>query len=443
MTANVYRVGAFKSAVEPYTRSDMSPEARAAAQSLADALWESWQENVGQARPRAQIAAYVQDPMQFIQAEGGDMARAALRAGLIDRIGDRTAYGRRMAELAGGGDENVPGSYHAVHLDAWIDDNPASHPGGEIGILTVAGMIVDGEAALGTAGAETVVAGLEQGLKTGNLKALVVRIDSPGGSTLASERIRRAVLAVRQRGIPVVISFGSVAASGGYWIATAGETIFAEPSTITGSIGVFGILPSFEGTLEKLGIGADGVGTTPLSGEPDIFQGISPEASRIIQTGVESTYRRFLQLVSTARQIPVQRVHEIAQGRVWDGGTARQIGLVDRFGSLDDAVAEAARQANLDPEEAEIVYLEREPDFLTQIMRGAAGAEQARTGDVYSRLAGRPEQMMALAIADAEALLSGPAIQLRCLECPARPARIPAPSSRSWLVRMMALLGIG
>ena len=255
VTANVYRVGAFKSAVEPYTRSDMSPEARAAAQSLADALWESWQENVGQARPRAQIAAYVQDPMQFIQAEGGDMARAALRAGLIDRIGDRTAYGRRMAELAGGGDENVPGSYHAVHLDAWIDDNPASHPGGEIGILTVAGMIVDGEAALGTAGAETVVAGLEQGLKTGNLKALVVRIDSPGGSTLASERIRRAVLAVRQRGIPVVISFGSVAASGGYWIATAGETIFAEPSTITGSIGVFGILPSFEGTLEKLGIG--------------------------------------------------------------------------------------------------------------------------------------------------------------------------------------------
>ena len=110
VTANVYRVGAFKSAVEPYTRSDMSPEARAAAQSLADALWESWQENVGQARPRAQIAAYVQDPMQFIQAEGGDMARAALRAGLIDRIGDRTAYGRRMAELAGGGDENVPGS---------------------------------------------------------------------------------------------------------------------------------------------------------------------------------------------------------------------------------------------------------------------------------------------------------------------------------------------
>lgn len=442
VTANVYRVGAFKSAVEPYTRSDMSPEARAAAQALANSLWETWQQDVRQARPKAQIGPFVQDPMRFIQAANGDMAQAALRAGLVDRIGDRTAYGRRMAELAGGGDENVPGSYHAVHLDAWIDDNPASEAGGEIGVLTVAGMIVDGEAALGTAGAETVVAGLEQGLRTGNLKALVVRVDSPGGSTLASERIRRAILGVRQRGIPVVISFGSVAASGGYWIATAGDTIFAEPSTITGSIGVFGILPSFEGTLQKIGVGADGVGTTPLSGEPDILRGISPEASRIIQTGVESTYRRFLQLVSSARRIPVQRVHEIAQGRVWDGGTARQIGLVDRFGSLDDAVAEAARRANLDPEEAEVVYLEREPDFLTQIMRGAAGSEPTVSADVYSRLARRPEEMMALALADAEALLSGPAIQLRCLECPAVATRLPAQAGRSWLTRLMGLFGI-
>ncbi|HET9429231.1 MAG TPA: signal peptide peptidase SppA [Allosphingosinicella sp.] len=443
VTANVYRVGAFKSAVEPYTRSDMSPEARAAAQALADSLWETWQQDVRQARPRAQIGPFVQDPMRFIQAAGGDMAQAALRAGLVDRIGDRNAYGQRMAELAGGGDENVPGSYHAVHLDAWIDDNPASEASGEIGVLTVAGTIVDGEAALGTAGAETVVSGLERGLKSGNLKALVVRIDSPGGSTLASERIRRAILGVRQRGIPVVISFGSVAASGGYWIATAGETIFAEPSTITGSIGVFGILPSFEGTLQKLGIGADGVRTTPLSGEPDLFRGISPEASRIIQTGVESTYRRFLHLVSRARRIPVQRVHEIAQGRVWDGGTARQLGLVDRFGSLDDAVAEAARRANLDPEEAEIVYLEREPDFFTQIVRGAAGTEQPVARDVYSRLARRPEEMMALALADAEALLSGPAIQLRCLECPMVPTRLPAQTSGSWLTRLTGLLGIG
>lgn len=441
VTANVYRVGAFKSAVEPYTRNDMSPEARQAAQALADALWETWQQDVRQARPHAQIAAYAQDPLRFIQAANGDMAQAALRAGLIDRIGDRTAYGQRMAELSGGGNENVPGNYHAVHLDAWIEDNPPSAPGGEIGVLTVAGMIVDGEAALGTAGAETVVASLEHGMRRGNLKALVVRIDSPGGSTLASERIRRAILAVRQRGIPVVMSFGSVAASGGYWIAMAGDTIFAEPSTITGSIGVFGILPSFEGSLQKLGIGADGVRTTPLSGEPDLLRGISPEAGRIIQTGVESTYRRFLQLVSRARRIPVQRVHEIAQGRVWDGGTARQLGLVDRFGSLDDAVAEAARRANLDADDAEIVFLEKEPDFFTEILRGAALSEQQASRDAFSRLARRPEEMMMRAIADAQSLLSGSAIQARCLECPSVAPSRPAPAQRSLLSILFGTIG--
>ncbi|MGZ8998871.1 MAG: signal peptide peptidase SppA, partial [Allosphingosinicella sp.] len=316
---------------------------------------------------------------------------------------------------------------------------PASRSSGEIGILTVAGMIVDGEAPLGTAGAETVVAGLEQGLQAGTLKALVVRIDSPGGSTSASERIRRAILAVRQRDIPVVISFGSVAASGGYWIATAGDTIFAEPSTITGSIGVFGILPSFQGTLQKLGIGADGIRTTALSGEPDVLRGISPEASRIIQTGVESTYRRFLTIVSQARHIPVRRVHEIAQGRVWDGGTARQLGLVDRFGSLDDAVAEAARRAHLDPDDADVVFLEKSPGFLAQIVRDATEARQPVARDAYSRLAGRPEEMMARAMADAEALLGGSAIQARCLECPAVAPPLPVRAQGSWLGRLMAL----
>jgi protease IV len=433
VTANVYRVGAFKSAVEPFTRSDMSPEARENAQALANALWETWQQDVRQARPRAQIAAYVQDPMRFIQGAGGDMAQAALRAGLVDRIGDRTAYGQRMAELAGGGDPNVPGNYSAVHLNAWIEDNPASVAGGEIGVLTVAGTIVDGRAELGTAGAETVVESLERGLQRGNLKALVVRVDSPGGSTTASERIRRAILAVHERGIPVVVSFGSVAASGGYWVATAGDTIFAEPSTITGSIGVFGILPSFEGSLEKLEIGADGVRTTPLSGEPDLLRGISPEAGRIIQTGVESTYRRFLQLVATARHLPVQRVHEIAQGRVWDGGTARQLRLIDQFGSLDDAIAEAARRANLDPDEANVVFLEKEPDFYTEIVRSWNEEEEQAAGDAFTRLARRPEEMLAQALADTESLLAGPAIQVRCLECPSV-RRLPAAARRGSLL---------
>ncbi len=443
VTANVYRVGEFKSAVEPYTRSDMSPEARQAAQALADSLWETWRQDVGQARPKARIDPYVQNPMQFVEAAGGDMAQAALRAGLVDRIGDRTAFGQRMAELVGSGKKDIAGQYQAVHLDSWIAENPASKAGGQIGILTVAGLIVDGEAALGTAGAETIVQSLERGLENSNLKALVVRIDSPGGSALASERIRRALLAVRERGIPVIVSFGSVAASGGYWIGTAGDTIFAHPGTVTGSIGVFGVIPSFEGSLEKLGIGADGVGTTPLSGQPDVFRGISPATSRIIQTGVEGTYRRFLGIVSEARQIPVPRVHEIAQGRVWDGGAARQLGLVDRFGSLDEAVAEAAARAELDVDSVSLVYLEKDPGFLSTILRGATQGEQASARDPFGRLARRPEALMARALADAEAMIAGPTIQARCLECPASVRPLARPANSSLLIRLMTVIGLG
>ncbi|MGZ8311022.1 MAG: signal peptide peptidase SppA [Allosphingosinicella sp.] len=437
ITANVYRVGTYKSAVEPYTRNDMSPEAREASQALAGALWETWQDNVRQARPRAQLAAYAADPIRFVRAARGDLARAALQAGLVDRIGDREGFGRRMAELAGTANERVPGSFRAVQYDAWVDEHPAGDDDGQIGILTVAGTIVDGHAALGTAGAETVVENLERGLEGGQLKALVVRIDSPGGSVTGSERIRRAIQAVRARNIPVVMSFGSVAASGGYWIATAGDTIFAEPSTVTGSIGVFGILPSFEGTLERLGVGADGVRTTPLSGEPDLLRGPSPEADQLLQLGVESTYRRFVGLVSRARRLPPARVNAIGQGRVWDGGTARQLGLVDRFGSLDDAIAEAARRADLDPAAARPVYLEQDAGFLARILRGAAAEEGANRG-AFARLAARPEQLMARALDDVQAMVDGPVLQARCLECP-----MPAPVQRnrateSLLVQLIA-----
>ena len=425
ITANVYRVGAYKSAVEPYTRSDMSPEAREAMQAVADSLWETWQDDVRRARPRAQIAAYAQDPSRFIRAANGDMAQGARRAGLVDHIGDREAFGRRMAELSGGAlHEEIPGSYRAVHYDAWVNEHPVGSESGRVGVLTVAGTIVDGHAALGTAGAETIVENLERGLREGRLKALVVRIDSPGGSVTASERIRRAVMSARDRGIPVVVSFGSVAASGGYWIATAGQTIFTEPSTLTGSIGVFGILPSFEGTLEQIGVGVDGVQTTPLSGEPDLLRGPSPEADRLLQMGVESSYRRFLALVSRSRDMPVQRVHAIAQGRVWDGGTARQLGLADRFGSLDDAVAEAARLANLEGRAARPVFLEGEPSFLSTILRGASGSSEPVARGAFASLSRRPEAMLERALQDVRSMLDGPAIQARCLECPpSAPAR--------------------
>jgi protease-4 len=448
ITANVYRVGAFKSAVEPYTRSDMSPEAREASQTLANALWGSWQQDVHQARPRAQVAQYVANMPGFVTGAGGDLARAALNAGLVDHVGDRTAFGRRMAELAGNDDEDVPGSYRAIRYDAWVDDHPASRSGGEVAVLTVAGTIVDGNAPAGTAGGDTIVRNLERGLARGNIKALVVRVDSPGGSVTASEQIRRAIANAHARGIPVVISMGSVAASGGYWISTAGDVIFAEPSTITGSIGVFGILPSFQGTLQKLGIGADGVATTPLSGQPDLLRGPSPEAGQLLQTGVESTYRRFIALVARARHLPPARVNEIAQGRVWDGGTAHQVGLVDRFGNLGDAIAEAARRAHLDPADVRPVFLEKQPGWLERMFASAARDDDRTdmTGrDAFASLARQPELMLARAFDDAHQLLAGPAIQARCLDCPASappPAPAAAAADSLW-ARLLALVWQG
>jgi protease-4 len=440
ITANVYRVGTYKSAVEPYTRSDMSPEARQATQALADALWQDWLQDVSNARPRAQIAAYAAATADRIAAANGDMARAAHQAGLVDRVGDRTTFGRRLAELVGTDEEDVPGSFRTVRLDAWLADNPPARGSGRIGVITVAGNIVDGS---GGGGAESFVENLEAGLREHDLEALVVRVDSPGGSVTASERIRRSVQAVRDRGVPVIFSFGSVAASGGYWIATAGDAIFAEPSTITGSIGVFGILPSFEGTLEKLGLGADGVRTTPLSGEPDLLRGPGPDADRLLQMGVEGTYRRFVGLVSRARRLPVQRVDEIGQGRVWAGGMARQLGLVDRFGSLDEAITEAARRAGVERERAGVVWLEKEPGFWQQLLRGLAGDEPAAAGgrDAFSQLARRPQALLAGALDEAETLVSGPALQARCLECP------PAPTARprrqlSIVRRLLAIAGM-
>jgi protease-4 len=422
VTANVYRVGAYKAAVEPFTRNDMSPESREASQALAGALWQRWLDEVQRARPKAQIAAYTMAPMERLAATNGDMAKAALTAGLVDKLGDRVEFGNRLRQIVDTDQESMPGSYRGIKYEAWLNDNPATVAGGQIGVVTVAGEIVDGEAGPGTAGSETIVRNLEKGLARGNLKALVLRVDSPGGSVLASERIRQAVLEAKSRGLPVVVSMGSLAASGGYWVAMPAERIFAEPETITGSIGVFGILPSFEGTLAKLGVGADGVRTTPLSGEPDLLRGPSPVADQLIQMSIENTYRRFIGLVAAARKLPPERVHQIAQGRVWDGGTARQLGLIDEFGSLDAAIAYAAKRAGIDAGSAQAVYLEPKPDFWDEMLTGLAEDDedetQSASRDVFSRVAARPELMLMRALHDARRILSGPAIQARCLECP-------------------------
>ncbi|HYZ61662.1 MAG TPA: signal peptide peptidase SppA, partial [Acetobacteraceae bacterium] len=322
VTAHVYRVGAFKSAVEPYVRADQSPEARRANEALAAALWEGWKGDVARARPKAQLGPAIAAP-----AGDGDLARTALARGMVDKLGEREAFTARVAQVAGA--DSRRGTFRTVKLDDWAAAHPLDYSGGNIGLVTVAGTIQDGDAGPGSAGGETIARLIRQGVAKNNLKALVVRIDSPGGSALASERIRSALVEAKAKGLPVVVSMGSVAASGGYWVATAGDRIFAEPTTVTGSIGVFGVLPTFEASLAKIGVTTDGVRTTPLSGQPDLFGGTSPEFDRLAQAGVEDIYGRFIGLVSASRKLPPARVNEIGQGRVWDGGSARQLGLVD------------------------------------------------------------------------------------------------------------------
>ena len=417
VTANVYRVGTYKSAVEPFIRNDMSPEAKENYTALAQARLETWRQSVKQARPKANVDLFLTNMTGAIGAAGGDMAKAALAAGLVDRIGDKHAFESRLAELQGKKDV---ADLSRIKLSSYVGEAVNSNPAGPIGIVTVAGMIVDGKAGPGTAGGDTIAKEIEDGIRSKGVKALVVRIDSPGGSVLASERIRQALLEARSRKIPVVVSMGDVAASGGYWIATPADFVFAEPSTITGSIGVFGVLPSFQGTLQKLGIGADGVKTTPLSGEPDLLKGPSPEAGQLLQTGVESIYGHFLSIVAQARHKTPQEIDRVAQGRVWDGGTARQLGLVDGFGGMSDAIAKAAQLAKLGDERG-VRYLEPPRKFEDQLLEMLASKEDddsSAPADAFASFGRQSEQQLAAALAEARAILSGPSIQARCLECP-------------------------
>ena len=385
----------------------MSPEAREAAQALADALWETWRQDVGQARPRAQIAAYVADPARFIEAAGGDMARAALRRrpGRPDRRPHRLrpAHGRarrrRRRERAGQlprGPLRRLGRRASGRAIAAARSACSPSPARSSTAMP----------APGTAGGETVARNLERGLERGNLRALVVRVDSPGGSVLASERIRRAILrGARRAACRWSISMGSVAASGGYWIATAGDIIFAEPSTITGSIGVFGILPSFEGTLQRLGVGADGVRTTPLSGEPDLLRGPSPEADRLLQMGVESTYRRFVAPGRRARG-GCRRRGSTRSRRAGSGTAAPPASSASSTGSARWTTPSPRRRGgprSIPPTRGRSSS-RRSPASSPQIVRRRRARRRASEAprDAFARLARRPEAMIERALHDAQ-----------------------------------------
>ncbi len=434
VNARVYRVGEFKAAVEPWSRSSMSEEARANIGGLYGALWEEYKAGISRARPKLALARVTGDPLAWIQSSGGDLAEAALAAGMVDKLGDRAAFGARVAELAGKDPwSDLPGSFASSDLPAYLADLGKLRSGKAIGVVTVAGEIVDGEAGPGVAGSTRIADLLDEALDD-DLAALVVRVDSPGGSVTGSEEIRRAVQRYRDRGIPVAVSFANVAASGGYWVGTAGERIFAEPETITGSIGVFAVIPTFENTAAKLGVTADGYRSTELSGQPDFLGGFSPAMDTLLQTSIGGTYKDFLKLVSAARRMPVERVDAVAQGQVWDGGTARQNGLVDQFGGLEDALEWAAAKAGAKKGEWHPVFLgeseENYDSLIRQIVTGDAEQGQpAAGGDIFALTATRSQHLGTRILRDAERLLGTRGVQAYCLACPATAAMTPPASA--------------
>ena len=424
VNARIYRAGDFKSAVEPYSRSSMSDEARQNVGGLYGALWEEWQANVQKARPKLALKRVTGDPVGWIDGAGGDLAKAALSGGLVDKLGDRAEFGARVAEIAGKDSWSAkPGSFAASELPAFLADVGTKTGGKAIGVITVAGEIVDGEAGPGTAGGTRIADALDEALDD-DLAGLVVRVDSPGGSVIASEEIRRAIQRYRDRKIPVAISFANIAASGGYWVATSGDRIFAQPSTITGSIGVFAVVPTFENSAARIGVNADGFRTTPLSGQPDFIGGFSPEMEAIMQASISGTYTDFLALVSKARKQPTAKIDAIAGGRVWDGGTARQLGLVDEFGGLDEALGWVATKAGAKDGDWHPVFLGQATDNYDSLIRQlvtsrAAPASTGHGGDIFALAARSNGDILARVARDADRLIGTRGVQAYCLECPA------------------------
>jgi protease IV len=441
--AHIYRVGTYKSAVEPFMRSDQSPEAKAAATALYDDIWGQWRSDVAKARPQANLDAMLAEPGNTVEAVKGDLSQLALNNKLVDKLGDGITFGNYLAAKYGKDPEERTGGFAAIAMQDLLASYGPESDGDAIGVVTIAGEIIDGEAGPGAAAGDSIAAQIYDALDNADLKALVVRVDSPGGSVMASEKIRRAIAAAKAKKLPVVVSMANLAASGGYWVSTPADYIFAEPATITGSIGIFGVLPSGEQALAKWGVTSDGVKTTPLSGEPDVFGGPSAEFDRVAQSAIEDGYSDFIKLVAAARKKTPEQIDAIGQGRVWAGGAARQYGLVDTFGGMDEALAEAAKRAGLKAGDWHPVYIEPQSSFAGQLLAGLLPTKLQSQApmDIFARAAWQQKVLMGQAISELQRLGSVQGAQARCIECG---TEIPVRSdvrSGGWWSALAALKG--
>lgn len=378
VTIHAFRSGKYKDYLEPYLRDDMSPESREHNEQWIGELWNSYTNKIEQSRklPSGSINDYVNNLDAHMVLTNGDSAKLALEKKLVDKVTSRQEMEQALITAAG---KSKDGDwYNSVGIKGYLAD-VRKHPSliqNKVAVVVASGSIVDGHQPDGTIGSESMLELLRQVKEDTAVKAVVIRIDSGGGSAFASEIIRAEIIALRDKKIPIYISMGTVAASGGYWIATAGDKIWAQPTTITGSIGVFGAFPTLEKSLQKIGINTDGVGTTELAGTMRLDRPLSEKAGKVVQHSVDNIYQRFITLVAEARAQEVDAINEIAQGHVWTGNKAKEIGLVDELGTLNDVIAAVVAEAKLSDYQVEFTQRPLSPkeELLRSLTQGHVGA---------------------------------------------------------------------
>ncbi|EBJ1004983.1 signal peptide peptidase SppA [Salmonella enterica] len=373
VSTHVFRVGTYKSAVEPFIRDDMSPAAREADSRWIGELWQNYLNTVSTNRQISpqQLFPGAQAIIDGLTSVGGDTAKYALDHKLVDALASSADVEKALTKQFGW--SKTENNYRAISYYDYSLKTPAD-TGGTIAVIFANGAIMDGEETPGNVGGDTTASQIRDARLDPKVKAIVLRVNSPGGSVNASEVIRAELAAVKAAGKPVVVSMGGMAASGGYWITTPANYIVASPSTLTGSIGIFGVINTVENSLSSIGVHSDGVSTSPLA-EISMTKALSPEVQQMMQLSIEYGYKRFITLVAEARKRTPEQIDKIAQGHVWTGQDAKANGLVDKLGDFDDAVAKAAALAKL--KQWHLDYYQNEPTVLDMIMDSMTGSVRA------------------------------------------------------------------
>ncbi|MFH3097076.1 signal peptide peptidase SppA [Citrobacter freundii] len=394
VSTHVFRVGTYKSAVEPFIRDDMSPAAREADSRWIGELWQNYLDTVAANRqiPAQQVFPGAQAMLDGLTKVDGDTAKYALDNKLVDALASSAEVEKMLTKQFGW--SKADKNYRAVSYYDYSLKTPAD-TGDSIGVIFANGAIMDGEETPGNVGGDTTAAQIREARLDPKVKAIVLRVNSPGGSVSASEVIRAELAAAKAAGKPIVVSMGGMAASGGYWISTPASYIVANPSTLTGSIGIFGVINTVENSLDSIGVHTDGVATSPLA-DISITKALPPEVQQMMQLSIENGYKRFITLVADARKTTPEQIDKIAQGHVWTGQDAKANGLVDSLGDFDDAVAKAAELAKL--KQWHIAYYQDEPTFVDMVMDSMSGSVRAMLPDAIQAMLPPPLASAASAV---------------------------------------------